>query len=505
MLCLHDYLEYYARITPAHGFSSFDDHVQTYGEAAELASGIANMLAASGVTFGDRVAILSRNSDRFVPIICATSKIGAVAVPLNYRLAAAEINFILEDAKVGVLFIQSAEWERLRGEAWKPPEGCIVALIEELSPCGSAGLPAPSPSEVSIILQMYTSGTSGRPKGVLLTQRAVLTNAHQLETAIPYRLARQDRYLIVCPLYHAAALISAVMTLRAGGEAVIQAEFDAGAVVAALSGGEIAAATLVPTMISRCLDWASDAAPQRPGSPSFPALRHILYGAAPISPEVLTGAAKLFDCQFTQAFGLTETTSAATALTAEDHALALSSRPELLRACGSPLIGTTVRIDPASNEICIAGPQLMQGYAELPETSAAALSGGWFRSGDAGSFDQDGYLTIRDRIKDMVISGGENIYSIEVENALLAHPAIVDAAVIGIPDSTLGEALLAFVVTGQERPSEAAIIAHCRALLAGYKIPRRYEFVTALPRNPSGKVLKNQLRTPFLQVKSPYA
>lgn len=502
MILLHDYLDYYARITPTHPFSSDSGHAQTYAEAAALTAGIVDMLSRSGITPGDRVAILSRNSDRFVPIICALSKMGAVAVPLNYRLAAVEIEFILHDAGVNMLFAQQAELDRLREQGWVPSGSCAVTPIEKLSSAivaDQADANAATTSGNPVLLQMYTSGTSGRPKGVLITQNALLTNAHQLEIAIPYRLNRKDRVLIVCPLYHAAAFISAVMTLRAGAEAVIQAAFDSEAVVTTLRKEGIAATTLVPAMIGRCVQASREPQQLGAGPLRFPALKHILYGASPISPDVLTNAVSLFGCAFTQAFGLTETTSAATALTAEDHVLALSDRPDLLRSCGRALIGTHIQAGDACasgiDEVRVSGPQVMQGYANLPaETS---LADGWFGTGDLGACDADGYLTISDRLKDMIISGGENIYSIEVENALMSHPLVVEAAVIGVPDPALGEALMAFIVVTEAVPDADAIIAHCRSMLAGYKIPRRYEIIAALPRNASGKVLKNELRMSY--------
>jgi acyl-CoA synthetase (AMP-forming)/AMP-acid ligase II len=482
---LHDYLDYYARITPDILFSSFGERTLTYAEASMRANSFASLLKNNGIVPGDRVALLSRNSDDFPLIIAAVSKLGAVAVPLNYRLAAVEIDFILRDCEAKLLLVQTTEAQRLKLDGlW------ITLLIEDCSHpvehVEDNGL------STDVVLQMYTSGTTGRPKGVLITHDALLINAHQLEIAIPYRLARGDRYLIVCPLYHAAAFISMVMTMRAGGHAVIHAEFEPADVVQTLAQDNIAAATLVPVMIGRCADWAGDQAW------AFPALRHILYGASPISPTVLSKAAALFDCAFTQAFGLTETTSAATALTAEDHRAALGDEPHLLNSCGRALIGTTVFIDGESvGEICVSGPQLMQGYAGQPDATDAVLQQGAFRTGDAGKQDAQGYLTIEDRLKDMVISGGENIYSIEVENALIAHSGVSEAAVIGIPDDDLGEVLMAFYVAKGAVLNDDALIDHCRKMLAGYKIPRRYERVNALPRNPSGKVLKQQLRKPF--------
>ncbi len=515
MILLHHYLDYYAKITPAHAFSSFEGRVQTYQDAARLTGSIVQMLEARSLSHGDRVAILSRNSDRYVPIICALSKLGIVAVPINYRLAAAEISFILADAGVKLLFVQNAELNHLKKQGWMPTGAHAVELIETIaisahSQGAKQGISSNPVLSNAIVMQMYTSGTSGRPKGVLITQNALLTNAHQLEVAIPYRLSRKDRYLIVCPLYHAAAFISAVMTLRAGGEAVIQAEFDPQVVVTVLNEGGIVAATLVPAMIGRCVEVASVSQQSGAAQPLFPDLMHLLYGASAISPDVLSSAVALFGCQFTQAFGLTETTSAATALTAEDHDAALVDQPHLLRSCGRALIGTRVKVGEGDadedqtgrvDEIRVCGPQLMEGYANLPAETLASMADGWFKTGDVGTCDASDYLTISDRLKDMIISGGENIYSIEVENALLSHPMVVDAAVIGVPDLSLGEALLAFLVVKDATLQNDAIIEHCRGILAGYKIPRRYEIVTNLPRNPSGKVLKNQLRLPYWQGK----
>jgi acyl-CoA synthetase (AMP-forming)/AMP-acid ligase II len=491
---LHDYLDYYAAIIPAGPFSSFDGHRLTYAGAAALAHGYAAALLRAGIGPGDRVALLSRNCDLFVGIVAAISRIGAVAVPLNYRLSAMEISGILTDSGAAVLLAQGRELDRLRADGWTAP--CPAIMVETVG-AEVASPPAHASSPDDIVLQMYTSGTSGKPKGVQISHDTLLTNAYQLEVAIPYRLSRGDRYLLVCPMYHAAALISAVMTLRAGGEMVIHADFEAGAVVGALANDGIAAATLVPAMMARCVQWADGQARD------FASLRHILYGASPIAPDVLARAMRLFDCQMTQAFGLTETTAAATALTAEDHVAALDDAA-LLASCGRALIGTEIAILDAAEpggigEIAVRGPQVMRGYAGLPDTTAAAVVGGWFHTGDAGTLDSQGYLTIRDRLKDMIISGGENIYSIEVENALMTHPQIVEAAVIGVPDAALGEVQMAFIVVANDYPGDADVIAHCRSLLAGYKIPRRYGLIEVLPRNPSGKVLKGQLREAFWQ------
>jgi len=282
---------------------------------------------------------------------------------------------------------------------------------------------------------------------------------------------------------------------------VIHEEFDPEAVVDALSNDDIASTLLVPAMIQMCL--ASPTIEQR----RFDSLRTIVYGASPIAERVLRDAMRVFGCQFSQGYGLTETTALATTLLPRDHSLALSGRPELLLSCGRPATGTEIVIKDdegsplpidAVGEICIRGPQLMSGYWNLPEETKKALRDGWLHTGDAGSFDADGYLYIKDRLKDMIVSGGENVYPREVEEVLFRHPAIADAAVIGIPNERWGEAVHAVVVLedGAEVSSEE-IVDHCRKELAGYKRPRSIDFVDALPRNPSGKILKRELREPY--------
>lgn len=511
-MLLHDFLDYYAGITPEATFSEFEGARLTYREAQARSFRIARGLSALGLGAGARVAFIAKNTADTLPFYLAAARCGVVTVPINFRLAPAEWAYIIADAGAeiviageectagldSVLNARSPPRERLvlgrESHHWRSFDAWLHAYAEE--PVADASV-----SETSILYQMYTSGTTGRPKGVELTHAAVLANAFQLELAIPYRLARGDRYLIVCPLYHAAAAISVVMTLRAGGALVIHRNFEPAAVLAALA-EEVTAATLVPAMIQRCIEEA-----ERSGRRTFEKLVHILYGASPIAEETLRRAMALFDCKFTQAFGMTETTAAATALTAEDHDLALSGRQGLLRSCGRALIATGISIQTPSGaaaatgdtgEIVVDGPQLMTGYWRQPEATHAVLAAGAMRTGDAGYRDADGYVYIQDRLKDMILSGGENIYSAEVENQLLANPKVADAAVIGIPDERYGEAVMAFVVLrhGAEA-SEDDIIAACRAGLAGFKLPRRIRFVGEIPRNPSGKILKSLLRAEF--------
>jgi acyl-CoA synthetase (AMP-forming)/AMP-acid ligase II len=348
--------------------------------------------------------------------------------------------------------------------------------------------------------QMYTSGTTGHPKGAVLQHRAVCSNVVQLMPIV--RLGRGERYLIVAPLYHAAAAVTQFVVVASGGSLFVQEDFVPGEVVRALSEEKLTVALLVPAMIQACLVMVPDVAARR-----YDALRLVVYGASPIAAETLRRAMEVFQCGFVQGYGMTETSAVLTALTPADHERALADRPELLLSAGRPLLGTELRIvdehdrpqPPGSiGEIAGRGPQLMRGYWNLAEASAAALRGGWMHTGDAGRLDEDGYLYIEDRVKDMIVSGGENVYPREVENVLFQHPAVADAAVIGVPDERWGETVKAIVVrkAGASVAAEE-LIEFCRARLGGYKLPRSVDFTDALPRNPSGKVLKRDLREPY--------
>jgi acyl-CoA synthetase (AMP-forming)/AMP-acid ligase II len=240
---------------------------------------------------------------------------------------------------------------------------------------------------------------------------------------------------------------------------------------------------------------------------SYDDLEVIIYGASPIAEDTLRRAMEIFRCDFYQGFGQTESSGSVTFLTADEHRRALAGRPELLQSAGRALLATRLRIVDAggrevprgvTGEIVARGPQLMRGYWNLPEATAETLVDGWLHTGDAGTMDEDGYVYVKDRLKDMVVSGGENIYPREVEDVLFEHPAIADAAVIGVPDEKYGEAVMAVLVLRRGKTLEAdELIAYCRTKLAGYKIPRRIEFAEELPRNPGGKVLKKDLRAPY--------
>jgi fatty-acyl-CoA synthase len=347
---------------------------------------------------------------------------------------------------------------------------------------------------------MYTSGTTGHPKGAVITHRALTTNMAQ--NALHCQGPVGERSLVVTPLFHAATVPSTFAPMWWGGSMLLQEQFDAGAVVRALDEEQVGFAMLVPAMILACLTGVPDAAER-----DYPQLRLIYYGASPIAEQTLRNAMSVFKCQFVQTYGLTEATQLVTVLSHEDHQRALSGRPELLLSAGRPAVGTETRIvnqdgEPLpigqTGQLAVRGPQLMRGYWQLPEATGETLRDGWLMTGDAASMDAEGYVYIHDRVKDMIISGGENIYPREVENVLFEHPAIADAAVIGVPDERWGETVKAFVVFQNDltaTPTE--IIDYCRPHLAGFKLPRSVEVIDAIPRTTTGKVLKRELREPY--------
>jgi fatty-acyl-CoA synthase len=511
---LHDYLDYHAREHGERTCIAAGTRQLDFAGARREADRFARALAASGIRKGDRFAFLAKNCLEYPIAYLGASKAGAVPVPLNYRLAPPELAWIANDAEAKLLIargelvdaIDAARGELKTVERFvsldapaRPGWRDHAAWLAERGGSGE-GPPDVEIGPDDVLYQMYTSGTTGHPKGARLTHRAVLTNLQQQQVA--FDIVPGDRVLVVAPLYHAAAGITFMGNLVFGCTSVLHEDFDPRAVVRALSEEEIARVTLVPAMIQASLVLVPDVAERR-----YEKLRIIVYGASPIAADVLRRAMQVFRCDFAQAYGMTETTAVLTVLSPEDHRRALAGREDLLLSAGRAVVGTELRIvdeqdQPVANgaigEICARGGQLMQDYWNLPEASAKALRGGWMHTGDAGILDADGYLHIQDRVKDMIVSGGENVYPREVENVLFAHAAVADVAVIGVPDERWGEAVKAIVVLreGQSATAEE-LMDFCRGRLGGYKRPRSVDFASALPRNASGKVLKKDLREKY--------
>jgi acyl-CoA synthetase (AMP-forming)/AMP-acid ligase II len=518
MIRLHDFLDYRTRESPNADLLAFAGRRLSYRDGADLVERIARAFAGAGLRKGDRIAVLGKNGLEYPLLFYGASKAGVVPVPLNYRLAPPEWSYILRDAGAKLLLAEApfaqalanilAEVTTLRERVVLPGAGPSTDV-----PSGwrdFRGWLADRPAvqvDVDItpeddLYQMYTSGTTGRPKGAVLTHRAVAANIFQSLFALPSQAG--ERSLIVAPLYHAAAALMTFNTVAQGGSLFVMEDFDPVEVVRAIAEERIGRALLVPAMIQACLAMVPDVA-----SRSYPDLHSIVYGASPISEQTLRRALEVFQCEFIQGYGMTETTAVLTYLMPEDHRRALAGEPELLLSCGRPIVGTEVKVVDASDrevppgavgEIVASGPQIMRGYWNLPEATAEALRGGRMHTGDAARCDERGYLFIQDRIKDMIVSGGENVYPREVEEVLFGHPGVADAAVIGVPDEQWGESVKAIVVLRSDAAATAEeIVEFCKGRLGGYKRPRSVEFVASLPRNPSGKVLKRELREPYWQ------
>ncbi len=334
----------------------------------------------------------------------------------------------------------------------------------------------------------------------MLTHRAITSCIAQLELVVQFHPS--DRFLLIMPLFHAAGIIAMLQAVAGGASLLIQTGFVAGDVVEALDRRGVTATMLAPTMIQTCLS-------EVPGieERSFKDLRLIVYGASPIQEETLREAMRVFGCDFAQRYGSTETLCM-TWLTPDEHRFALEHQPALLHAAGRPLPGVQMRVVDAgrrplptgqSGEFVVSGPGLMCGYWNHEDETCFEIDGErWLHTGDCGFMDSDDYVYLCDRVQDVIISGGENIYPHEIEGVLLDHPAVCEAAVIGIPDAKWGESVKAIVVGRSEtNVSAEQLIRHCRERLAGFKTPRSVDFVTSIPRNASGKVLRFQLREPY--------
>ncbi len=510
MFLLHDIFDWLARSDP--GAEAARDEagtVLTREDLLKRSNRVANALGAMGLGRGDRVAVLAKNCLDYLALYVGTAKAGVVLVPLNYRLAPSEWTYIINNAEAKLVIARNEYVEQIAGisEELKTVEN-FVALGTDRDGwlsfedwVGSASEDAPSvkvdPSDD--VIQMYTSGTTGLPKGVQLMHSSVTANLVQM---VMITEVRQVRMQVVAPLYHAGATMTSFISIMNGGSLYIHEDFIPNEVVRVLDEEDIGQSFLVPAMIQALLVFVPDVADRK-----YEKLKMISYGASPISEETLRQAMDVFGCKFSQGFGQTESSAMLTYLSSGDHERALAGKPELLRSCGRAAPWTEVQVvDEDGNELPVGeigeiigrGPQLMRGYWKMPDATAETLRDGWLHTGDAGSMDEEGYFFIQDRIKDMIVSGGENVYPAEIEQVLYEHPAIADVAVIGIPDDTWGEAVHAIVQLkpGAEASAED-IIAFCRDRLAGYKRPRSVEFIDQIPRNASMKVLKKDLRRPY--------
>ena len=484
----------------------FLDKETTYQDFDSSANKVAQGLIAEGCKPNARVAFLGKNSDTF-EFFYGNMKSRTVPVAINWRLAAPEIAFILNDSESEILFVDgefgelikqveneipkvrkiitignsNADWENYK--AWRDRQENTDPMLA-------------SKSEDDV-LQMYTSGTTGLPKGAQLTNANILTAAPMVDQTWCKDWHEGSVNLICMPVFHVAGGLYAILGAIFGCKNIIIPEVDPGLILELIESEKIELALFVPAVILFLL--------QHPKSEEtdFTSLRQVVYGASPIAEDTLIKAIETMQCDFWQVYGLTETCGMATTMTPEYHDPAKGK----LRSCGQPYPGIEIKIVDTNNnqlgtgevgEILIKSATVMKSYWNRSEATAETIIDDWFYSGDAGFFDEDGFLFIHDRVKDMIISGAENIYPAEVENALMSHPQILDAAVVGIPDEKWGETVLGFVILAEDASiSEDEIIAYSREKIAGFKCPKTIKFINEIPRNPTGKVLRRELREPY--------
>lgn len=509
-------IRHLARQQPDHEMFVLGDERRTWGEEFDVACRVAHAATREGLGVGDRIAFLDRNGIAYFDFLFGGSLIGAVNVAVNWRLAPAEMAAIIDDSRAPVLVVHTDYLTTLADMPGALPDVRRIVIIGDVGAAKCAdpravtfeqwidGCPPEDPGHVGtadeVSMQLYTSGTTGLPKGVMLTNG-------NLSTAIAaanktFTISEDTVSLVAMPLFHIGGSGWALCAMSRGGRSIILRDVDPDLLLRLIAAEGITEMFLVPAVLMVLLATPSLS------TTDLSSVRTIFYGASPISEDVLVKCMATFGCSFCQVYGMTETTGAITALPFEDHDPE-GPRHGLLRSAGKPHDDVEIRIiDPDTGkpvavgevgEVQTRSPYNMMGYWRKPEETASTIDDeGWLRTGDAGYFDSEGYLYLHDRIKDMIVSGGENIYPAEVENVLLAHPSVIDAAVIGVPDPRWGETVKAVVVLapGVEM-NEADLIAHCRENLAHYKCPTSVDTTNDLPRNPSGKLLKRELRAPY--------
>ena len=489
----------------------------TYRQLSQRIGALAGALDELQIPLGGRVGFLGANSIAHAQCWFAVPVAGRVLVDLNFRLAPAELEFIVNDCGIQLLIADAERFgvaQELRRRCESLTE--LVLVAEQAEATAERALAfaellqhAPAESQTRDQHELagisYTGGTTGSPKGVMLSHGNLLANArHNLMTT---GHAPDQCWLHVPPMFHVAGTANLFACTWAGTRQVILDRFEARAFIDLVRRESITHCVLVPTMLNMLLEELS----REDSAEGLPSLRHIQYAASPITPALQRRVLDYFDCDIVQLYGMTEAAPTVTQLSAEAHRRGVGGEEPYagrLASVGTPVIGVEVAVlDAEGNavpagevgELCVRGPNVMLGYWNREETTAAALAGGWYHSGDAVWQDADGYLFLVDRLKDMIITGGENVYSIEVEAALAEHEAVSEVAVIGIPDPKWGEAVHAVVsLTPGHSASEAELIDHCRRLIAGYKVPRSIELRTEpLPKSGPGKILKGELRKPF--------
>ncbi len=489
------------------------DREWTYRTLQAESARVAQALLAAGVAKQERVAFLGRNVPEYFTLLFGAAMVNGVTLAVNWRLAPPEMEYIVNHAQAKVLLIGAEFLGHL--------EQMKLETVTQVVVCdGDAGTytayedwiasrPAEDPQipcdETDVSYQLYTSGTTGLPKGVELTHRNLMAAMHA--GAVEWAIDGDSVVMVAMPLFHIAGSGWGVCGFAQGAEMILVRDMDPPLVLRLIEERRVTNSLFVPAVL-QILSGTKGAA-----DTDFSSMRRIVYGASPISEDVLVGAMDLFGCEFAQVYGLTETTGGITVLGPQDHDPG-GPKAHLLRSAGRAWADVKFRIVDAESgkdvpdgevgEIWCFTAQNMKGYWRNEEATAEVFPEGrdedglgWFRTGDAG-YLKDGFLYIHDRVKDMIVSGGENVYPAEIENVLMSHPKVADTAVIGVPSEKWGETVKAIVVDAADGgASDAELLAWCKERLAGYKCPTSVDRIAALPRNPSGKILKTELREPY--------
>ena len=477
-----------------------------------LAWGLWNL----GLGKNDRIAVLHENTHEYLEAYFAAAHLGIILVSLNHRLSKKELAGILSDSESRLLIAQGVFYDKaedlpqsvstLEKIIWTRGDADLLngdAIKYEAMLENYPDQPPPGPAihDDDVAHLYYTSGTTGRPKGVMLTHKNV--KSHALGTIAELHLTDQDRWFHVAPLFHLADAWATFALTWVGGKHVLLPSFDALSVCRLIQEEKITLTNLIPTMLNMMVNHSEV------GKFDYSSLRVVLSGGAPIAPETVRKIVDAFGCDYIQTYGMTETSPYLTLSILKDHLKTLSPEEQLTfkAKTGREFIGVSLRVvDEKGNdvamdekqvgEIIVKGDTVTPGYWRLPDETAEAIRDGWLYTGDLAVMDAERYVNIVDRKKDMILTGGENVYSSEVENVLYTHPHVLEAAVIGVPDAHWGEAVKACVVLKDGcSATEEEIIAYCRKDLAGYKTPKSVDFLEALPKTGSGKIFKKGLRS----------
>ncbi len=497
----------WGRSAPDAAALTLDDATLTWSQLYDRSQRVAGALRDSGVGEGDRIAFLDKNGMAYFEVLFGGSLLNAVNVAVNWRLAPPEIAFVINDAAAKVLVVSTdfaSQLEELAGDLTTVTTIVILGSdpgdrlgYEEWLAGSSPVDPELPAADDDVAVQLYTSGTTGLPKGVMLTNRNF---AGLIDVASQLKIGSDTVSMVAMPLFHIGGSGWALFGMATGTHSILVREIDPVAILQLIPKHRITHTFLVPValLFLTMVPGVEDV--------DYSSLQVIAYGASPISEDLLVRCIDIFKCGFYQVYGLTETTGAITMLTPEDHVD--TGHRERLRSAGRPMndveircidLATGAEVEPGTvGEIWIRSPQVMAGYWNKPDaTSDAVTPDGWFKTGDAG-YVVDGYLYLHDRVKDMIVSGGENVYPGEVEKVLSTHPGVADVAVIGVPSDRWGEEVKAIVVKAKDQdPTSDELIAHAKTQLGGYKVPKSVNFADSLPRNPSGKILKKDLRAPY--------